>query len=478
MKRNKNQKQREKNMSQNKINLKEKVLTCGTGSRRAVLDHEAGLVYQYDKPENILAYFEKNKGWIIRKEPYYALGGWGASSSGDGDGAHLIYNTRDLLNGISARTYQLNFEEFLTAKNYRELKSSVDKHNKLVKQQNKLAEKLGNRKIKVEEMRQIKDLTLNFMNRGKSLRGIDAVKIAQNFKNAARVFVENKGKALKVDSYKISRNLIMQNKTVVAFKDAKNQIFMNSEVLKTSDFERNFLGNQSLIQKEIRKIAKFSIPFNVLAAANLKLSETRVLEQGPESTHQVKPFLGAYQTQERHFTGALLLENSGRKFLMDIDREEIKHQIFNAFFVEVDRSVKTIAEAYESMKPEVVKQAEAKGLDVKRQGEWFFIPTDKTLTVLNQQIKSWEKQGETEVLVRSQISHGKGRPNTLYKPKGFGALDQFVCGMVEHTGREHRPLDLGSEVDQKSENKPTTFKLWQVVGNTTVGNFTITGDVD
>ena len=475
MKRNKNQKQREKNMSQNKILLKEGVITSGSGFRRAVLDYDSGLVYQYDKPENVLAYYEGGKGWISKRKPTFYRGGWGNNSSGDSEGYYLQSNAEDLLRAIDARVFRVSSEQFLTSKEIKSLAKTAKHQARLIKQQNKIAVKLGKSLMDVDDLPKYE---LKRIYDGKSAKGQNVTKIASSIKNALSVFTKQKGKDLKIDDYFVSKNLVKQKEKVVAFRDLKGQVFMNSEVLQVSHFERNFMGNQSLIQANIRKVAKYSIPFNVLAAANLKLSETRVLEQGPESTHQVKLYWGAYQTQERHFTGALLLENSGRKFLMDIDREEIKHQIFNAFFVEVDRSVKTIAEAYESMKPEVVKQAEAKGLHVKRQGEWFFIPTDKTLTVLNQQIKSWENQGETEVLVRSQISHGKGRPNTLYKPKGFGALDQFVCGMVEHTGREHRPLDLGSEVDQKSENKPTTFKLWQVVGNTTVGNFTITGDVD
>ena len=233
------------------------------------------------------------------------------------------------------------------------------------------------------------------------------------------------------------------------------------------------MGGQSLIQAEVRKLSKYNIPFNILESAGLKLSETIVMEQGPEEDFQLR-------NEVRHFTGALLLSNADRVFLMDIDRQEIKHQIFNAFFVEVSAHVKSISQAYESMKPQAVLDAEKAGTEVLRQGEWFFIATGKTLKVRSEKVLRWDRTTEErQVVLRHDISHGKGRPNSLYKPVGFGDLDQYVCGTVEHSGREHKPLDLGQEEETSSGNGDfTTFKLWTVVGNTTVSNFTIKGDID
>lgn len=47
------------------------------------------------------------------------------------------------------------------------------------------------------------------------------------------------------------------------------------------------------------------------------------------------------------------------------------------FVTQVTRRPQTVAEALEWLKPKKVKEAIAQGLDVKRQGDWFFIPTPK-----------------------------------------------------------------------------------------------------
>jgi hypothetical protein len=481
-------------MSSTKILSKQGVITLGSGQNRVVLDREACLGYAYHNPEKVLAYYEPFKGWIVTKRPYYSSGGWGNSSKGDSEGYHQSINMRELLRSVDATILELNSEDFFTNKQARELNKAIAKHNKLAKKQNALVSKITNRNVQVETLNRIVPFKLEPISKGKSLRGLDAIKTAKVFTDALQTFIKGSGKTVKVEAYTIKPNLVIQNFTnvayssntntdkitkgfkTVAFRDSQGNIYMNSELLTISDFERKFLGGQSLIQQNIRTISKYNIPFNVLDSAGLKLSETRVLEQGPESDHDIKVNTYGDKTEKRHFTGALLLENSGRKFLMDIDRNEIKFGIFNAFFVEVDSSVNTIEQAYDSMVPSVVKTAIKSGLDVKRQGEWFFIPTNETLTLTPDKVLNWDRdQKATKVFLKHNISHGKGRPNSLYKPVGYGALDNLVGGMVTHSGREHKDLDLG-----KTENTDgtETYKLWQVVGNTTVGNFTITGDID
>lgn len=471
-------------MSTNKLLLKDGVLTKGGGNRRAVLCYDSGLIYQYDDPSNVLGIYDAGRGWVVRQRPYYSSGGWGSGSSGDGQGHYLIQHARDLVTAIGGRLCILNSKEFLTPKEIADLNKEITKNNKLIRRQNEIAKRLGRSSNEYTETK-VESLKIEiYSNNASSAKGFDPIKIAKKYSNATQVFLERKGKTVTVDGYVISKDLIKQKNrdggTVVAFRDNNGNVFMNSQVLRISQFESSFMGQQSMIQKQVREVAKYSIPFNVLASANLKLNETRVIEQGPESTHMIKQ--GGYygREEERHFTGALLLENNGRKFLMDIDREEIKHKLFNAFFVEVDSKVTSIAEAYESMKPREVLDAEKQGLKVLRQGEWFFIETDKELKVLSDQVVDWDREKKlTKVVLRHNVSHGKGRPNSLYKPVGFGALDQYVCGTVSHSGREHRDLDLGQkEVTSSGNGDYTTFKLWRLVGNTTVSNFTIEGDID
>ena len=483
-----------------KMLQKERVLTSGTGSDRVVLDFDSGLIYKYQNPEHITGVFENGR-WIVVQNARYSTGGWGSGASGDRDGHYAHQNTVNLIRAIGAQAFEANISDL----------SDLGRINKMIQHAAKVkslkaaAEKLGLEPGGLSDFEEngLK-ITSNFRTRELPKgRGTDVFKTLDKMKEALEVFTGAKGRAVKVDTYTVYPNLIQQGKTVVAFRDGNGKVFMNSQVLHLSNFENSFLGSESMIQNEVKKLASYSIPFNVLEAASLKISETKILEQGPEETFEIKvpKKYGGTEMQSRHFTGALLLENSGRKFLMDLDRIEIAHKLFNVFFVEVSSSVTSIAEAYESMKPDEVKQAEANGIEVRRQGEWFFVATDKTITIdVESQLETYQRREDDEganlaYIASGQVSHGKGRPNDLYKPFNFGAdLDSLVCGVVTHRGREHAPLSL-DQIDEDGhivkiqENdmsryrrnqsiKTCTLRLWKLVPNTTVSNFTIQGDVD
>jgi hypothetical protein len=459
-----------------KVLKKERVLTCGSGVRRAVLDFDAKLVYKYDDPSNIIAVGAQNQ-WFILSRPYYSSGGWGSGASGNPDGGHLNENSYFLLQSIEAKINRVDLPDFITQKAMNLLIKKVD----LIKKKEASLKKAGltfhvsypDYSGKVEFSKD----SIGF--------GIDPFNLIDKLESGIKVFTENKGEKIKIDSYLFTKSCVFQGKTVVAFRDTKGQIFMNSQVLTVSGFEKVFYGNESIVQKEIRKIAKYSIPLNVLESAKLNLQDTKILESGQSEDFNIKT--SAYsETIRRHFTGALLLENHGKKFLMDIDRQEIENQIFNVFFCEVDSKSKTISEAYESMMPDEVKQAISKGIEVKRQGEWFFIKTDKTLEIVGKNVRSWlntkdKKDTTTKFVSRFDIKHGKGRPNSFYKPVNCGDLDSLVCGLVKHSGREHKDLDLGVFKDIKEVGfHEISFEtlalyhlvLWKLVPNTTVSNFT------
>lgn len=79
--------------------------------------------------------------------------------------------------------------------------------------------------------------------------------------------------------------------------------------------------------------------------------------------------------ENRHFVGAMIISVQNKYFLFDVDRNEIKNFLFNAFLVELPKKVTNIKDAYISLKPQEVVDAEKNKLKVLRQGEWFFIPT-------------------------------------------------------------------------------------------------------
>ena len=99
-----------------------------------------------------------------------------------------------------------------------------------------------------------------------------------------------------------------------------------------------------------------------------------------------------------HILGGVLLKKEDDTFLCALDEGSY-------FVAQLSEPAQTVEQAFESLKPEAVKQAMSKGLDVKRQGEWFFIPTgldDQTLA---------DSLGITKTSVRN-IARQKSLPST------------------------------------------------------------------
>ncbi|RLC49265.1 MAG: hypothetical protein DRH57_00150 [Candidatus Cloacimonadota bacterium] len=92
----------------------------------------------------------------------------------------------------------------------------------------------------------------------------------------------------------------------------------------------------------------------------------------------------------------------------------------------------TVKEAFEILKPEPVKRAEAEGKQVLRQGEWFFVKVaddPKEIGLRNKDFKkSWLpcRKGGSRHWCR-----------LLYKDEKI-----YATGLVRHEGREHRALKL------------------------------------
>jgi len=246
-----------------------------------------------------------------------------------------------------------------------------------------------------------------------------------------------------------------------------NEYIGNSSILPLINRRVSF-GNETLNRREAEIQQRLSrliqmIPFTVFQQAGLDITKFKLIDRGLEETVSVKEEKYNSKTREnetifvsRHFTGSSLFEVENRIFLFDIDRREIDHGIFNAFLVELPTRVKTIKEAYQSLKPTEVLEAEKQGLKVLRQGEWFLIPVnDKLKPTMRKNIN-----GDL-VPIAGTLQAGNNRPNNtelFHEPTGY------VKGLITHRGREHEPLLL---------------TVWhKPVPNTATRSFTITGDID
>jgi len=211
------------------------------------------------------------------------------------------------------------------------------------------------------------------------------------------------------------------------------------------------------------------LPFASFTEAGLKIKEIEIIDQsGSETVNRHMPDKDKKNKkgevikkiyEDTHFTGASLFKTGGKYFLFDIDREEIKHSIFNAFIVEIPYKVESIADAYDALIPDEVGLAMEQGTKVLRQGEYFFI------RMHNFDLVKADKGPLFGVLPRNNkeaILRTQGNRDHICSM--YNEQHDLVSGTVRHAGREHANLVLDG--------------WYKAVPNTAVKSFTLTGDVD
>lgn len=116
---------------------------------------------------------------------------------------------------------------------------------------------------------------------------------------------------------------------------------------------------------------------------------------------------------------ATLIKENGELYLNAFDDSGVfvsqltnQNKIFNG-----QKEIKTVKEAFESMKPQIVKHAEKLGFDVRRQGEFFFIPTNfETKEVQHMQkrtsfeiVRTWFECPKCHIKTDSKYGHPRFR---------------------------------------------------------------------
>jgi hypothetical protein len=178
--------------------------------------------------------------------------------------------------------------------------------------------------------------------------------------------------------------------------------------------------------------------------------------------HESKDKEGNVISKSYHRIGAVILEQGKNHYVCGMDE--------GSYFISLlPKKVKTVKEAFESLKPKEVREIEKSsgdpnsilnGIEIKRQGEWFFIPM---LT-----IKIKEKDFEKSAALPSADSSSNRHVCTRLKKIG---KKYFVKGTVYHRNplnnrrADHKPLKLGEGI-------------FQAVCNTAKGNWSANGRVD
>jgi hypothetical protein len=142
--------------------------------------------------------------------------------------------------------------------------------------------------------------------------------------------------------------------------------------------------------------------------------------------------------QSIHRIGGVLLQYRGECYLCAMDE--------SSYFVsQLPAHVNSIECAFELLKPRLIKQADKDGIVYKRQGEWFFIPTelkDKKEFILAQGFALPRRENRGNI---HQCAAGL--------PVTVDGEQAYLCrGMIRHQDsrgyatREHRILRLGNVV--------------------------------
>lgn len=170
---------------------------------------------------------------------------------------------------------------------------------------------------------------------------------------------------------------------------------------------------------------------------------------------------GRTHTRQIHTLGDSVVRVNDRYYLSAVDETGLGTGMYFLAELLTDRPPATLAEAFQFLKPKVVREAEARGANVRRQGEWFAIPTKHLTSELMRDVeRGMAVFQQRHVLGRD--GHHELEEAVLYR---FGPRkgEVFARGVLRHTQDEHRDLDLGM------------IRWHQVVRNIQGASYTLSG---
>lgn len=121
------------------------------------------------------------------------------------------------------------------------------------------------------------------------------------------------------------------------------------------------------------------IPFSALQAASLNPRRVGIVDVRKDDYHEIpdpKPDDPDHVRIEHTLGATLIADPRGRFYLSSLDENE-PWRLRSYFLCQLPGEVLTVAEAYENLVPDRVQEWKEKHDDgVRRQGEWFFLPSD------------------------------------------------------------------------------------------------------
>jgi len=201
-------------------------------------------------------------------------------------------------------------------------------------------------------------------------------------------------------------------------------------------------------------------PFDI---SDLQKEVSVVIPSGGEEWKHVKVKDRNGRITERtiHTLGDSVLRVKDRFYLSGVDETGKGSGMY--FFAELvtKQAPSTLEEAYNTLKPKAVREAEGQELNVLRQGEWFAIParvpTSELMRDVERGIAAYRQRH-----VLGKDGHHELEEAVLYKA-GERKGQVYARGVLRHTQDEHEDLDLG------------TVRWYLIVHNVVGASYTLSG---
>ena len=188
-----------------------------------------------------------------------------------------------------------------------------------------------------------------------------------------------------------------------------------------------------------------------------------VVPSGGERWREVteKDKHGQVHTRQVHTLGDSVVRVHDRYYLSAVDETGEGNGMYFLAELATPKPPGSLRDAFDALKPKVVLEAEARGSNVRRQGEWFAIPARYLTSELMRDVeRGVAVYRQRHVLGRN--GHHELEEAVIYRA-GPRKGEVYARGVLRHVKDEHRDLDLG------------TIRWHQMVHNITGAAYTLSG---
>ena len=155
-----------------------------------------------------------------------------------------------------------------------------------------------------------------------------------------------------------------------------------------------------------------------------------------------------------HLLGSLLFMYQGKYYLASMDEERY-------FLSQLPHKCARVATAFEMLKPRRVREAIKQGKDVKRQGEWFFIPVDEMPLRLRE--RDWvPRYALPQKDSRSDNKHMATRGVTVGGKRYVKGLVRHINEITDRHSGEHKIMRFYKDIHMAVCN--TSLADWSTTG--------------